>query len=359
MTKAVYLGSSFVGDSLVHLATMRAIQGVYNHETIYFPILDFMEPIIQPMLKLEDSVWLHYIVDSELTNKLADSIPLVNERFEKGKVIAYYTKEQEKMYEHRFKRLDEFATQMKHAGVSTVYVGHWFFGMLYFANKCEELGMEIRGYKMKHNGDVRCLSPYWHSRDSGLYHDGFFGDKLSYMFTGSNLRPTHFYLKEPTAHKHYIPTLIMPSGRGKFPTAGNWEWDIHMVCQRGYRPQVVIWAGDLDENLYNSLDKALRENGIKNGIVIVEDFKDTIQYVYDAEHVITNDSGQFHVAWLLGKKVLVKQKDYMFDKWIPPQRLRKEYIITVPPVHMFPSDYVNMMDAALDDLYETYVNRGN
>lgn len=300
------------------------------------------------MVKDDDYQWFEYFVDNRLTDALADPQPLVQERFEKGKMKAFYPYTYEMIYRHRMEEIERFANYLCHKGVTTLYIATFTYGALKLAEICRErFGMKVIGHTpvgeevrlTKENG---ILCP-----DSGIHHNGFVGDKWSNWFAGRKLQKTDFYIREPELmqldERDYI--LVMPSSRSKYKTAGHWDLDVQFLIHKGYRVKVGIWEGDLNTELYTSFVNSWAE-GCRPDIIVLERFEDTLKLLKGARLVITNDSGQFHASWIMGKKVIVKLKDYFIDKWVP-HGLHDASIDCIPPMQVFPSDYLELLEEAV------------
>lgn len=348
MTKAAYIPTSFVGDTIVNLAVCRAIIKETGITRMVYPMLPEIHKLSHNMVKDDDYNWLEIYVSKELTDALADPQPLFTEKFDKGKMKASYPLVLDYAYEYRNRVIQEFANHLSLRGVRVVYMATFTFGALKLAQICEsQFGIEVIGHVMR--WDDICLKDEIgriNREDSGIHHEGFIGDKWSNWFAGRKLCTSDFYIREPEVKEEdYI--LVMPSSRSKNQTAGHWDLDVQYLLHTGHRVKVGIWAGDLTPELYTSFVNLWAE-GIRPDIIVLEDFTDTLRLVKGAKLVITNDSGQFHAAWIMKKKCIVKTKDFFVDKWIPEGELHRGSIVAIQPIRLHSSDYLDMLKEAIE-----------
>jgi hypothetical protein len=62
------------------------------------------------------------------------------------------------------------------------------------------------------------------------------------------------------------------------------------------------------------------------------------------------DSGQFHLAWLMDKPIIVKLKEGILYEWIPSDELLRAPVVTLAPCNPFAAEYVMQMNRDLDQL---------
>lgn len=352
---SLFLGNSFVGDSILNLALMRAIKEKEPEARFLFPILSEMEEIIKDyLLTEEDRAYIHPLVWDDVLNSLCDPTPKVKDEFYNGSIFSHYPSYYETFYQDKLDRARRLLVYANSYEVRNVYNAHFFYGQIVFTKLAKKEGWNVYGFNAFHPNEAYTIINFTKKRKHGatstrcspLFSSEFIGDYLCEAFTGGEkLKRDHFYIKVNGDTDLGEYTLIMPSTRSKFQTAGYWDLDVDFFIYEGENVVLAFWEKDVDEELYNKAMKYAHLTG-QFRIEIIHHFKQLIDLIRKAKLVVTNDSGQFHISWILGKPIIVKLKEYINFSWIPPKRLIKESMIVVPAMKMFPSEYLENLRQA-------------
>lgn len=352
----MFIGNSFIGDTLLNLSLIRAILRWEEYDTVIFPMLQKTLADVQGPFFNFDKDYKITVVSNPGMDRGLDAIcnpyPAPTETFYAGNLLFHYSEEQKREYPGR-KDIEAFAMMIIGLEIHTVYLAHWSIGYMILAEQLERTGIRVLGFKDWYGGISLVGQDRLIREDGRVYTPEFIGDKLSNAFTGNPLTRSDFFLRRPEEEPTNDYVLMMPSTRAQINTIGNWNYDLEILLSIGQKVKIAFWKGDYSERTFQievELSKIHSKYNLIPDIIVIDKLEDTIDFIHHAKLVITPDSGQFHLAWIMDKPIIVKLKEGILYEWIPSEDLLTSPVVTLAPCKPFAAEYVMQMKRDIKEL---------